>query len=120
MSYAEIFSEHEARHQSKVLHNTWGHLAPKPRERHRGYIVFAKTCYSQEVVIASDFAGLSDSPWYYDALHSYISEKLEDKSEGIYRFDGEVYMCLNGKFKFVGRVEPVPTNKPLNSATKSP
>jgi len=107
MSYRELFSEHEARERSAVMHDTWGHLAPTARVRHKGFIVFAKTCYRQEVVIESEFSGLNDSPWYYDALHDYISEKLNTRDEGIYRFDGDVYMCLNGKFKFSGKTNKI-------------
>ena len=118
MSYTELFSEHEKRHRSAVMHNTWGHLAPRAKVRHKGYIIFSKTCYRQEVVIESEFSGLSDSPWYYDALHEFIGEKLSTRDEGTYRFDGDVYMCLNGKFKFSGGIKKLNFDKSLRVRTK--
>lgn len=111
MSYAEVYSGPLAKQYNAVINNTWGHLAPKPRARHKGHIVFAKTCYNQEVVIESEFAGLNESPWQYEALHDYIHETLNTKEEGIYRFDGDVYMCLNGKFKFSGTIKKLSFNK---------
>lgn len=100
------FAKHEANHRSKVMHDTWGHLAPEPRKPFIGHILWTYSDWGIITPIRSMFEGLSESPWLFEALTDFISEKSK-KQGGIYRFDGTVMMCKNGKFKFSGKVRAV-------------
>lgn len=107
--FIHVMAEHEARYKDAVMHHTWGHLAPEPRKQHRGYILFTRGEYREEVCIRSAFQGVKDSPWFYNGLHDFIHIQLKrrDTYGRIYRFDGTVMMCKNGKFKFSGKVRSV-------------
>ena len=104
----EACAEHEARYKAAVVASTWGHLAPKPRHKYKGHIVFAKGVYPGEnngVVIDWTFGDLIGGPWFYDDVHDFVSKIVEKKPDGaIYRFDGTYMKCKNGAFRFSGKV----------------
>jgi hypothetical protein len=106
VSLRSAFAPIDAAYKAAVLHNTWGHLAPEPRKRHKGYLLFAFGEFGDMISIKSDFKGLSDSPWFYDALNDFM-DKHSKRRGTVYRFDGDVMMCKNGKFKFLGKVTEV-------------
>lgn len=108
-AFADAFLPAEAEHRGRVMHATWGHLAPEPRKKYPGFMVFAFGQY-RDVVIESDYGALPDSPWLYTAEHDFALDKAKDRG-CIYRFDGTVMMCKNGKFKFSGKVRKVRTKK---------
>jgi len=65
-----------ARYRAQVMGETWGHLAPRKNKAYRGKIVFALGCYDNGELnptpLACEFAGLDDSPWFYDALIEFL------------------------------------------------
>jgi hypothetical protein len=101
-SFAEAFIPAEQEHKNRVMHATWGHLAPEPRKKYRGYMVFACGQYRDIVVISSDYSDMPNSPWLYQAEHDFAFKKA--KRGKVHRFDGTLMMCKNGKFKFSGKV----------------
>jgi hypothetical protein len=114
MSLASAFAEVEAYNRALVEHQTWGHLAPKPKVIYPGYVVFTHGCFGDITVIESEFGELPDSPWFYRALHEYVGDfivpprKNEMKMRGgIWRFDGYCKMFKNGRIKFSGKVRPM-------------
>lgn len=112
---ADAFREHESRYRNAVLVDAWGHLAPK-QEDHPGYMVFAKGQYRETIVIESvwkNHAGveLSGSPWLLQAENDFAFDKthMKCRGEGVWRFDGIMRMCKNGRIKFIGKVKKVKT-----------
>jgi hypothetical protein len=87
----EAFAPAEARYRQQVAQQTWGHLAPRRNKKYRGHVVFALGCYDggehNPTPLTSDFKDLSDSPWFYDALISFL-ESLGGEGGAVYRFDG--------------------------------
>lgn len=81
------FAPAEAAFREVVMQETWGHLAPKKNKTYEGRIVYAMGCYDSgelnPTVLVADFAGLSDSPWFYNALGDLLDE-LSWKPERAY------------------------------------
>lgn len=111
---AEVFAPVEAHYRQQVLKETWGHLAPKRNKKYRGFIVFAIGCYGSDylnpTVLSCELEGLSDSPWFFDALmewlssHQHCSSIGEDEDKDCKFKIGHVYR-FNGYFRnyeFVG------------------
>lgn len=75
------------RRTAGVMESTWGHLRPAVGT-HPGWVVAARSEYGGErMLIASNFPGLPDSPWLYEALTTLVDEV--DMADGsICRFDG--------------------------------
>lgn len=78
----------------KVKHATWGHLAPKRGSRYKLRIVFAVGCLGSDDLnptpICFESRKLSSSPWFYDFLRSWLSNRDDEnrKSGCIYEFKG--------------------------------
>jgi len=115
MSIADAFYPVERESKIRVMHATWGHLAPKDGD-HSGHMIFAEGQYRDIVVIAStwrDAVGkeVDGSPWLYQAENDFAYEKTKAKQrgEGVYRFDGVMRMCKNGRIKFIGKVRRIKT-----------
>lgn len=105
---ADAFAPWIAAHKARVMGETWGHLAPKPRQSYRGSILFCHSEYGDLVPIRCDFRDLPDSPWFFQDLIDFI---VASKTEpgGIYEFDGTYTKRKNGTFHFKGRtVERMP------------
>lgn len=100
----------------KVQEETWGHLKAKPGH-HRGYMVFACGEYGDLVSIASDFEGVSGSPWFFQSHQDFIAEHAPKRGK-LYVFVGE-YRRLKGDDcgRFVGKVTPVDPASLLNKAS---
>lgn len=88
---ADAFAPVEARYKSLVMQHTWGHLAPRKNKTYRGYVVFALGCYDSGELnptpLTCEFAGLGDSPWFYDSLMDFL-QSLGGKAGDVFRFDG--------------------------------
>ncbi|MFT4064379.1 hypothetical protein [Paraburkholderia sp.] len=108
MSMADVFAPVEARNRAIVMHNTWGHLAPEPRRIYRGEILFAHGEFGDLVVLRSKFRGLPDSPWFYEHLTDFASDKAFKRRPGaVLRFEGTYTMFKNGNGRFSGKVRDV-------------
>ncbi len=108
MTLADAFATHEAIEHARVLHDTWGHLAPQAATRYSGWIVFANGAYGDSgVLIDAAFEGLDDSPWLYDDMIRFI-EQHPGEPGNVYRWDGSYTKYKNGGCRFSGRPEPVP------------
>ena len=106
MSMESAFAPYEAQHKAEVMAATFGHVAPQPGVKYEGEILFAYGEFGDIVTIKSNFANLSDSPWFFDDLSDFICEK--SKTEGtIYRFSGTYTKFKNGKCRFSGKVVEV-------------
>ncbi|UBM12721.1 hypothetical protein [Cupriavidus metallidurans] len=108
MSLVEPFAAVEADYRSRVMHATWGHLAPEPRKQYAGEILFAHGCYGDAAVIHCEFEELSDSPWFYEHLNDFVADKAFERPRGaLLRFTGTYMMFKNGKSRFSGKVRRV-------------
>jgi hypothetical protein len=90
---ADAFAPWEASYKSELQKYTWGHLAAIKNKTYRGFILFADSAYDGPVLLDSDFKGLDDSPWLYDAMIDFMRDCLtgrivENKYGRVYRFDG--------------------------------
>lgn len=102
----EAFAPAEAEYRNRVIHATWGHLAPEPRKKYRGYVLFTFGEYGDITVIKDNFEGLPDSPWFYEHVHEFASRKVKTRGR-VYRFDGTYMMLKNGNSRFSGKVRVV-------------
>lgn len=123
----------EATYKRTIMHDTFGHLRPKPAVVYTGYILFAHACDGLHCVIDYDFADpdgklLDGSPWLWEAVNAYISNKIlpDDAFESVLPA-GRVYLwrgtcrfaadktnddtarAVEGKARFRGRVLRVKT-----------
>ena len=106
MSLADAFASAEAEYRNRVMHSTWGHLAPVPRKPYTGGILFTHTEYGDLVPIRSSFPELPDSPWFYRHLHDFVADKARTPAT-VYRFEGTYTMLKNGRSRFSGKVRKV-------------
>lgn len=97
---AEAFCQHEALYRASVMADTWGHLAAKKHKTYRGWILFAIPAYDSGTpcIIESEFKGLDDSPWLYDAMWDFCADRNTvphdenglNAESGVYRFVGSI------------------------------
>lgn len=106
MSLASAFAPAENAYKNRVMADTWGHLAPSPRKKYRGSILFTHTEFGDILPIRVNFENLPESPWLADHVGGFIAEKAEEPGT-IYRFTGTYMMFLNGSPSFSGKVEVV-------------
>jgi len=95
-----------ARYSAEVMAETWGHLAPEPRRRYPGTIVFTHGAYGDLTPIVVEFGQLPDSPWFFDGVLEFIGSRKTAPGK-VYRFSGTYMMCKNGSHRFSGRTRPV-------------
>lgn len=88
----EAFGPVEARYRQEVLANTWGHLAPKRGLTYPGRVVFTFGVFDSgelnPTVIACDFEGLDDSPWFYEHLNDWLDQFAPGEAGRIYEWTG--------------------------------
>ena len=85
----------EADNRAQVMRETWGHLAPRKNKAYQGHIVMALGCYDSGYLnptpIECAFAGLDDSPWFYDHLNDFLQNLVAEanlEEGGVYRWEG--------------------------------
>lgn len=104
---ANLFAEHEAKYRAGVQRETWGHLRAKPRKKHRARIVFTLAGYSGAYqIITARVSGVSDSPWLYDHMMSYVMRKA--RHGRVHVFEGTYYATKSGRGVFTGKCRRVP------------
>jgi hypothetical protein len=103
MSLADAFAPAENHYRNQVMAATFGHLAPEPRKRYPGTILFTHTDYGQLVPIRSHFQDLPDSPWFFEHLNDFVADKAT-KAGAVYRFKGTYILFKNGKAQFSGKI----------------
>lgn len=108
MSMADVFAPVLAAQRAQVMRETWGHLAPVPRRRYVGYILFAHGAYGDIVPIRANFHGLSDSPWFFSAMMDFLASRKTAPGR-VYRFEGIFMAYKNGKSRFFGKTRSVKT-----------
>lgn len=106
MSLANAFAPHEAAYRSRVLASTFGHLAPSVRKKYRGTIIFTQSAYGALVPIRADFPSLPDSPWFFEHLSDFVTERAVEPGK-VYRFEGSYMVFKNGNPSFSGTVTEV-------------
>jgi hypothetical protein len=97
---ADAFARVEAKYRDQVICATWGHLAAKKDKTYEGRIVYAVGCYGNDdmnpTALVSDFKGLDNSPWEFDAVDEFLHHKDTPKESGcVYEFVGTMcnYEC---------------------------
>jgi len=92
-----VMDAYEERKFQETQEATWGHLAPTENQTYLGYFTYATGCYGGcgYEITSSNFEGLDDSPWYYDALIDYVNQQ-DIESGMVYQFVGS--FC-NGVFE---------------------
>ncbi len=97
---ADAFAPAEAAFKSKVMAETWGHLAPRRNKRYNGRIVFAVGCFGSDplnpTALECEFKDLDSSPWFYDSLMEFM-QSFETEPGGIYLWKGTFRnYCFSG------------------------
>jgi len=106
MSLAEVAASVHAINTAIVMRQTWGHLAPKPRRRYQGYILFIHGEYGDIVPVRVAFRDLDDSPWFFEGMLDFLFSR-KTRPGRVYRFIGSYMMLKNGKHRFSGRIRSV-------------
>lgn len=90
---------------------TFGHLATKPNNQYKGYILFTLTAFGDTALIDFEFENLSESPWFNLDCIDYISDftdKLpKEKFYGVYKWEGIYKKFKNGNFRFTGKFKEI-------------
>lgn len=103
MSLAEAMAPAENHYRNQVIAATFGHLAPEPRKRYPGTILFTQTEYGRLEPIRANFEGLPDSPWFFEHLNDFVADKATEAG-AVYRFKGTYETFKNGNSRFSGKV----------------
>ncbi len=101
-----VFAPVEARYRAQVEAQTWGHLAPTPRQKYPGTIVFAHGEYGDIAPVKVDFPGLPDSPWFFGGMNEFIGSRATVEGN-VYLFSGTYMMRKNGTHAFSGKVRAI-------------
>jgi hypothetical protein len=98
----------EGGYRSRVMHATWGHLAPEERRKYPGTILFTQGEYGDCTVIRSNFPDLPGSPWFHQHESDFCFDNKRKLESGvIYKFEGTYMMFKNGNYHFSGKVKEV-------------
>lgn len=103
MTWTDAFAPIEAHNRSVVLYETWGHLAPQPRQTYRGQMLFIESNYGDLTLLSSQWEGLDDSPWLYNDMQAYISA-YPTQPGLLYHFSGTYTKHPDGTPSFAGTV----------------
>ena len=87
---------------------TFGHLAPDAHSTYQGFIIFAYTTFGDTVIVEFDFKGLEASPWFNSDILEFITDYTDhlpqEKSYGLFRFDGKYHSYPGEEFNFEGNL----------------
>jgi len=102
MSLASAFAPAEAQYRSRVMVNTWGHLAPTARKRYRVMLRFSQAAYGGSITVISAQLprALNDSPWLFEDMLDYAGRK--SRRGRVSQFDGIYYRTKTGRGRFIG------------------
>jgi hypothetical protein len=92
MGLQHVAASIDAMTKTLVMNATWGHLAPERNKTYRGKIIWALGCGYESsdlnpTVLLCEFKGLSDSPWFYDAMIEFLQELVE-RGTGVWQWEG--------------------------------
>jgi hypothetical protein len=119
----------EAPYVEAILQDTWGHLAPKPKDIYQGFIIIAKSTFSGHGTIPLEFelrngAGelLQSSPWFYEDLNEFCYTATKDKPTpddwGLWKWEGTYERLKNGKTRWRGKARPLRITYRFGGASK--
>lgn len=109
MSLRSVFTMAEAYNRAVVERDTWGHLDTNPDGApHPGFVLFAKGCHGDIVVLEWELEGVTPNPWLYRALNEFVGDAVikSDRSWGVWVFEGHYRVLKGGSHKFIGKVRP--------------
>ncbi len=101
MTIADAFAPYESFTRAKVEAQTFGHLAPKPKQPYKLTILFCNSEYRYTIPIRVETENLPDSPWFYEDMQGFIDEQAQEVGR-VYRFEGTYRKFKNGNCKFTG------------------
>lgn len=110
MSLADAFAPADAEYRSRVIHATFGHLAPEENRVYSGSIIFAESAFGDTAVLSYKFDGLLDSPWFAQNLFDFIF-KHDCEYGMVYLFSGTYTMDEEGNGTFAGTITPKPVSE---------
>lgn len=87
--------------RERVLHDTWGHLAPEPGQKYPGTILIAQGDYRDCIILSARFDDLDDSPWLYDDMQEFIASAPSERP-AIFKWSGWYVRYKNGRCRFGG------------------
>jgi len=107
----EVFAPIEAVYKANVMAQTFGHLAPKPKNIYSGWALFTLTAFGDTCIIDFEFNNLDASPWFNEDILDYIGAFTDtipkNKNFGVYKFSGTYQKYKNAKFKFKGCIDEI-------------
>jgi hypothetical protein len=117
MSLASAFAPAEAHYKAQVYAETFGHLAPTPRQTYEGWMVLTWAGYGGDlIVISAEWKDLDDSPWLFDDMQDYLGKLTENnraKRGEVYKFVGTYTKFKNGNYRFSGKLQRIPIERHL-------
>lgn len=106
MSVADVGPSMNEEFKNRVMHQTWGHLAPEPGRKYRGDVLFAHGEYGDLVVLRDNFDNLPGSPWFKSHLDGHFTTLAQSLRAGtVATWRGTYTMLKNGSCRFSGKFE---------------
>ena len=104
----------EGEYIAAVQAMTWGHLAPLTKQKYNGWILFINAAYGGAIeIVDAEFKELPDSPSLYEDMMDFAAKHIEqfynteEKSDGIYVFEGWYMKHKNGNYRFSGKTRKI-------------
>lgn len=84
-----IFAEHDAQFQAKVMYDTWGHLDPKVNQVYKCSFFVAHDG-REALHFKVDMPDLDGGPAFYSDICEFAFQRFVrgNKPEGVYKFEG--------------------------------
>lgn len=106
-TFGKVFELHEAQAYWMVMWDTFGHLAPEPHKKYKGWMLVVFTEMGDSLIYDWDFEELNGSPWQADDFDKFIGgfSELHDHKvpPGIYKYEGWYKKFKNGSCQFASR-----------------
>jgi hypothetical protein len=117
VSVADAFAPIEEKYRNQVMAETFGHLAPQPRQKYSGEILFTHGEYG-DIVVIKNTIDIDDSPWFFEDMQQFVAgyivqgrdtyvNRTKIESGAVYRFTGHYTKFKNGNCRFSGKITKV-------------
>lgn len=107
----ELLAKIQADNHAIVTVQTFGHLAPKPNNEYKGWILFTLTAFGDTCLIDFEFENIPESPWFNIDAVEHVSDFTDglpkDKNFGVFKWEGKYKKFQNGKCKFFGKFKEI-------------
>jgi hypothetical protein len=104
-----ILDVYQGRKQERVMRETWGHLAPVPRQVYRGFVLFSVSPNGDNNLLDFNFVGLDGNPWTFEHVSAWWCNETENSryrtsnQTRFWRWEGTYTALKNGRARLSGK-----------------